>query len=173
MEMNTREIIVPIRDTTIGEFVDILTRYNENGEVIEVVETPLVKNIITTPISTLMAGLIKGDYAGNNSYWAVGTGTQASSPFLTNLVAEYSRKKVTIVFVDAGNSVSTTPTNRLLMTVSWAKGELGTVVLSEFGLFSGTNTALPNGGLMLDYVPHAPISLDSTLSLSRKIYFTF
>jgi hypothetical protein len=40
-----------------------------------------------------MAGLIQGLYVGNNSYWALGTGIQASSPNLTNLVAEYNRKK--------------------------------------------------------------------------------
>jgi hypothetical protein len=171
--MSEYQEIFPIQSVIIGKFVDTITRYDEFDNVIESVETAPVKNIITVPISTLVAGLLKGEYAGNFSFWAVGTGQQASSPYLTNLVAEYNRKQVAINFVDNNNAVSTTPTNRLIMTISWAKGELGTVQLTEFGLFSGTGASAPNGGLMLDYVPHAPISLDSTLSLSRKIYFTF
>lgn len=155
-----------------GEFVDTITVYHENGDTTEI-ELPVQHNIITLPISTLMAGLIKGDFSGNYSFWAVGKGSQTASPYLTNLVNEHSRKQVSINYVDNNNAVSTTPTNRLVMAVSWGKGELGTVTLTEFGLFSGTNAGLANGGYMLDYVSHAPISLDGTLSLSRKIYFTF
>lgn len=165
--------LYPVPYLAVGVFTDTITRYDENNNITEVVETKPKKNIITTPISTLIAGLIKGDYAGNNAFWAVGTGSQASSPFLTNLVAEYNRKQVTISYVDTNNAVTTTPTNRILMNVSWAKGELGIVTLTEFGIFSGTNASSAAGGLMLDYVPHAPISLDSTLSLARRIYFTF
>lgn len=163
----------PLPLNATGIFVDTITRYDEQGNIVEVIETEPKKNIITTPISTLIAGLIKGDYAGNNSFWAVGTGSQASSPFLTALVSEFNRKQVTISYVDSNNTITTTPTNRILMNVSWAKGELGTVTLTEFGIFSGTNASQASGGLMLDYVPHAPISMDSTLSLARKIYFTF
>jgi hypothetical protein len=161
-----------IRDVK-GEYTDEIVRYNEQGEIVETLVTPLKSNIITLPISTLMAGLIQGTYLGNNSYWAVGTGTQSSSASLTNLVAEYSRQKVTIQFVDQTNSVSAVPTNRIVMATNWAKGALGTVTLSEFGIFSGTNANVASGGLMMDYVPHAPISLDLTTALSRKIYFQF
>lgn len=163
----------PIPLNAVGIFVDTITRYDDQDNILEVIETKAKKNIITTPISTLIAGLIKGDFSGNNSYWAVGTGSQASSPFLTALVAEYNRKQVTINYVDTNNAVTTTPTNRILMNVSWAKGELGVVTLTEFGIFSGTNASSAGGGLMMDYVPHAPLSFDSTLSLARRIYFTF
>jgi hypothetical protein len=157
-----------------GEFTDEIIRYSEDSdEIVEIIQTPITSNIITTPISILMAGLIQGLYLGNNSYWAIGTGTQASSPNLTNLVSEYSRLQVTIQFVDQSNSVSATPTSKLAMGASWGKGVLGTVTLSEFGIFSGTNANLANGGLMMDYVPHAPISLDLNTALSRKIYFQF
>lgn len=162
----------PLPQSIIGIYVDTITRETENGEVL-VIETEPKKNIITTPISTLIAGLIKGDYQGNNCYWAVGTGSQASSPNLTSLVAEYNRKLVTINYVDTNNAITTTITNRLVMNASWAKGELGIVSLTEFGLFSGTGASVAGGGLLMDYVPHAPISLDSTLSLARRIYFTF
>lgn len=167
-----KESASQLRHTIIGEFVDTVTTHHENGET-TVVEMPMRKNIITVPISTLMAGLIEGTFIGDYSFWAVGTGSQAASPYLTNLVAEYTRKQVTVAFVDANNATSSTPTNRLVMNVSWAKGELGVVTLTEFGLFSGSNAGVVNGGYMMDYVPHAPISMDATLSLSRKIYFTF
>lgn len=173
MKENIMDVKLDISHILIGEFVDTLTRYDEQGNVVEVIEKPMQKNIITKPISILMAGLIQGKYLGNNAYWAVGTGSQASSPDLTNLVAEFSRKKASIQFVDNSNSVTVIPTNRLIMSVSWAKGELGVVTLTEFGLFSGDGASSASGGLMMDYVPHAPISLDATLSLSRKIYFTF
>lgn len=160
-------------DFVVGEFIDTITKFNDDGEVIEIEERPLTKNIITTPISTLVAGLILGEYSGNNSFWAVGTGAQTSSPFLSQLVAEFARKQVSIGFVDLNNAATATPTGRIVMTASWAKGELGTVTLTEFGIFSGTGASQSDGGLMMDYVPHQPISLDSTLSLSRKIYFQF
>lgn len=162
-----------LKDCIIGEFIDTITRFDADDNIVEVFETPLRSNIITVPVSILMAGLLKGTYVGNNCFWAVGTGSQASSPFITNLVAEYSRKQVAISFVDNTNNVTVTPTGKLVMNVSWAKGELGVVTLTEFGIFSGTNANLANGGLMMDYVPHAPLSLDSTISISRKIYFTF
>lgn len=161
-----------IHEKVVGIYVDTITKHLDNGETV-VTESEPKKNIITVPISTLIAGLIKGDLAGNNSFWAVGTGSQASSPFLTNLVAEYNRKQVTISYVDTNNAITTTPTNRIVMNVSWGRGELGIVTLTEFGLFSGTTASQANGGLMIDYVPHGPLSLDSTLSLARRIYFTF
>ena len=164
---------INIQGTVIGEFIDVITRYDERGEVVAVEERPLTKNIITAPISTLVAGLIQGTYAGNYSFWAVGTGSQTSSPNLSNLVAEYARKQVAIAFVDQNNANTNTPTGRIIMTVSWAKGELGTVTLTEFGIFSGAGASQSGGGLMMDYVPHQQISLDSTLSLARKIYFQF
>jgi hypothetical protein len=167
------EVQIDVLNQTKGVFVDTIIRYNEEGEIVEMVETEPKSNIITVPISTLMAGLIQGTYVGNFSFWAIGTGSQASSPNITSLVAEYNRKQVTIQFVDQNNAVSIVPTSRVVMAASWAKGELGVVTLSEFGIFSGTNANMANGGLMLDYVPHGPITLDTGTSLSRRIYFTF
>lgn len=161
------------QQAVVGEFQDTITRYDESDNVVEVQEMPVQHNMITVPISTLMAGLIQGTFQGNYSFWAVGEGQTASSPYLTNLVREYSRKQVTISFVDGNNALSQVPTNRIMMTVAWAKGELGNVNLTEFGIFSGTNANQPNGGLMLDYVPHQPIGMTDTMALSRKIYFTF
>lgn len=168
----SKVIQYPLKDVVTGYYQDIITRY-DGDEIVEQIVTPLAKNIITTPISIWVAGLVKGDLAGNNSYWAVGTGSQTSSPFLTGLVAEYNRKKVAISYVDNNNAITTTPGGRLVMNVSWAKGELGTVTLTEFGLFGGTDAAQAGAGLMIDYVPHGPLSLDSTLSLARNIYFSF
>lgn len=159
--------------TVIGEYSDIIKRYDEENNVIEEIVTPLKKNIITIGISQYAAGLIQGLYTGNYAFWAVGTGSQPNSPNTSQLVAEYSRKQVAVNFVDNTNSIVTTPTTKIVMAVSWAKGELGTVTLTEFGIFAGTGANIANGGIMLDNVNHAPISLDSTLSLSRKIYFSF
>ena len=170
------EVNVDIKSTIKGEYQDEIIRYDEIGRIVEKIVTPIRHNIITVGISTLVAGLIQGFYAGNNSFWAVGIGSQTQSPNLATLVNEYTRKQCTISFVDQNNAITTSPTNRIMMTASWVKGELSqgsTVILTEFGIFSGFQANLPNSGLMMDYVPHAPLSIDDTLSLSRKIYFTF
>lgn len=170
--MSNHEII-NLKNIVKGEYIDTIVKYDADGNVIESIVTEKKSNIIVSTISTYMAGLIQGAYTGAYLFFALGTGSQTPTPSITVLVNEYTRQQAQIQFVDSNNVISLTPTNIILVSASWSQGQLGTVGLTEFGIFGGTNANLTNGGLMLDYVAHNLISIDPSIGISRKLYFTF
>lgn len=159
-----------------GHWQDVIVR-KEPGKPEEVIVTPLTHNEIVTTVSQLMAGLFVGTYQSNYLFFALGTGSQGMSIDVTNLVSEVSRKQVTIGYVDSNNNITTSPTSNIVCSVSWAEGELASgnnvVSLTEFGIFGGSGANTANGGLMVDYVAHSPISINAYTSISRKVYFSF
>jgi hypothetical protein len=160
-----------------GTWQDQITKYDKNGNIVEVVTTPIKNNIIVNTISTLMAGLFTGQYQTDYFFYAIGTGTQGMSINVTGLVAEYTRQQATVGFIDNNNNPSSTPTNRVIIAANWPAGTIATgsnvVILTEFGIFGGTGANAANGGLEVNYVSHSPISIDSSTSISRSVYFTF
>lgn len=160
-----------------GTWQDEITKYDQNGNVIEVIKSEIKNNIVVNSISQLMAGMFTGLYQTNYLFYAVGTGTQGMSIDVNGLVAEYTRQQATIGFIDNNNNPSTAPTTRIVVAANWPQGTLATgsnvVILTEFGIFGGTGANVANGGLEMNYVSHSPISIDSSTSISRKVYFSF
>lgn len=168
---------ISISNSLKGRWQDEITKYDTDGNIISVSKTEIKNNIVVNSVSQLMAGFFTGLYTTDYFFYAIGTGTQGMSINVSGLVAEYTRKQVTVAFVDGNNNVSATPTNRVVVAANWVAGELATgtnvVTLTEFSIFGGTNANFANGGLAINYVAHNPISIDSSTAIARKVYFTF
>lgn len=148
----------------------------------DIIEERVYNNIVVSRCSILIANLIKGGTNGVQ-YFAVGKGSDSwnnnSLPEPTEndtkLLSETYRKQIrpeNIVFITGSNEVSSTPTNRLQISVvfdeSEANGEL-----RELGLFGGNATGTRDSGYMLNRKIHALITKTSAMKLERIIRFTF
>lgn len=142
------------------------------------------RNLIVATCSTLLACLVKGEsgYAGA-TYWAVGSGSDTWSDVTppspsssdTQLTAETYRKAITsgdMVFLDSGNNVSATPTNKIQITVTFLEAEANGA-LREFGIFGGLASGTANSGYMINHKIHPLIYKTSALQLERVLRITF
>jgi hypothetical protein len=132
--------------------------------------TPWSDRLIVASFSLLLAQLVMGNGLGTGpnssyvgaSYMALGTGQAswdtsgppAPTTSQTQLVNEPAtgnfRKPVQAQMVDASGNVTTTPTNRVLVSAVFNVGEANGQ-LRELGLFGGNATLAPNSGLLIDY----------------------
>jgi len=141
-------------------------------------------NLVVEQISVAIACLMKSQ-AGYSGllYWAVGSGLETWSdddppdPVETDsmLAAETYRKAITsadMIFIDANNIESVTPTNRIQVTVTFGSAEANGK-LKEFGLFAGTATAVSNTGLMINHKTHQLITKTSIVELAYTLRLTF
>lgn len=161
-----------------GEFKDTI-KYKDGR-----VEIKEDKNLIVNGIFNLITSLLadKGGYNGLQ-YWAIGQGEGSwnnDSPPLptdndTNLVSEIGRKALDptlISWVNADNSNSTTPTNKLKVRISFGYNEcVGT--WREFGLFGGNATTTKDSGIMINHKNHGAIVKTTEMEIEREIVFTF
>lgn len=162
----------------IGEVTDRLI----DAKTGELIEERVYNNLVVDSCSTLISGLMKGALSGIQ-YFAVGSGSNswnnASLPEPANgdtkLLNETFRKQVQatdIKFIDSSNQVSTNPTNRLQVSVTFDESEANGE-LRELGIFGGNATATRNSGYMLNRKIHALIYKTNGMKLERIIRFTF
>lgn len=163
---------------TKGEFRD--TIYYADGSV-EVTEWN--RNLIVTGINNLIAALFKGQsgYSGIG-YWAIGSGqaswdTSLQNPTAsgTKLVTEFARKAIpasAITFLTSSDTVSSTVTNRLQITLTFEESEANGS-WREFGIFGGNATATKDSGIMINHKTHSIIPKSNSMRIERQIRFTF
>lgn len=166
---------------SIGELRDIIKDAN-TGEIIEVHEWE--KNIIVKDIGILVACLMKGHpgYSGM-LYWAVGSGLGTwdnMNPPLPSaddhkLVNEIGRKAIpsaSISFVDANGNVSASPTNRLLITLSFGENDCNGE-WREMMIVGGNATSTKDSGVAINHKTHQFIGKTTNVTVDRQIRFTF
>lgn len=178
--MNCNESVYERRKPK-GEITDVL-RDKETGEVIERREG---FNLIVDNCYKLIASLMGGmtGYAGI-SYWENGTGLSSwdSSPvepdatdsgLVTPLAG--ARKEIQasdVNWLNADNSISLTPTNRIQIHVVFESTE-SNGSLREFGLFGGDATTVSNSGIMINHKIHPELVKQNTQTLERTLRLTF
>lgn len=163
-----------------GEVIDTLIYSDGRREQIR----PMDFNLVVDSCSKLIACLIKGQsgYSGA-TYWAVGSGSgswnDASPPSPSSadaqLLVETMRKQIqpaNIVFLDASNVVTATPTNKIQITVTFLEAEANGA-LREFAIFGGNATATLNSGIIINRKIHPIIWKTSGMKLERMLRFTF
>lgn len=162
----------------IGEFTD--TIYHADGRV-EVIEG---QNTIINDIGKLIACLFKGQSGyGRLGYWAIGSGSDSwdnvnptpATPADTGCVAELGRKAIRaedIKFIDSGNQVTETVTNRLQITVTFTEEECNGV-WREFAIYGGNATTTKKSGIAINHKNHGIMVKTNTMVIERQIRFTF
>lgn len=141
-------------------------------------------NIVVDNLSVAIACLMKREtgYYGL-LYWAVGSGLETwpedappnPSETDTSLETETYRKAITtndIIFIDANNAVSASPTNRLQATVTFSTSEANGKLM-EFGLFAGNASSTSASGIMVNHKTHPLITKTSVMQLEYVIRMTF
>lgn len=140
-------------------------------------------NLVVDSCSKLIAALMLGNGYKGVQYFAVGKGSPnwaneaPPSPSATavKLVAETFRKEIPrdgICFIDFANKVSTTPTNRIQIKVTFEENEANGE-LRELGIFGGNATKTANSGVMVNCKIHPLICKTTGMKLERIIRFTF
>lgn len=141
-------------------------------------------NLVVDSASILIACLMKGkEGIGGVKYFAVGKGSSNWSneaPPLpdaptSHLVAETYRKVINpadVVFIDAANEVSQSPTNRIQITVTFNENEANGE-LREIGIFGGDATDKADSGIMVNCKYHPLIYKTTGMKLERIVRFTF
>ena len=146
-----------------------------------------VRNYVNTVVddcSRLIASLMKGQ-AGHKgiTYWAVGSGAgtwdNANPPEPTvgdtRLFNETFRKAINasdITFLDSSNNPTTSVTNKLQISVTFAEEEANGE-LREFGLYGGNATSNKDSGVMINRKTHGLIYKTSGMRLERTIRIVF
>lgn len=126
-------------------------------------------NLVVNKFYDLVGGLLKGQASfGGILYWAIGEGEGTSwdslTPAerdakslvtLTTLYNEIARVAVSISYLDAALSPTSTITNRLQITASFGASLSG--YLREFSLFGGDATVSLDSGYMVNHKAHVVI----------------
>lgn len=156
----------------------------KNGELIDVIES---SNLVVDSCSVLLAGLMSMKNTNGIQYWAIGSGsatwdemwstpsTPTPVPTATKLTAEIYRKKINasdIKYVDEAGEDSSSPTNRIKITIIVSESE-GNGDWREFGLFGGGATEAKDSGIMIDHKIHKILSKTSEISVTRSIVLEF
>jgi hypothetical protein len=178
--MHVERIAAPLR----GIYRDIVT--GRDGRVVH--DSGWNANTVVDSCRTLLAGFVRNASAGGISFLAVGqgeptwdsSGAPAPDPATTNdLVNRFSETvpaaDLVLEYLDAGDNVTGTPTNRLQVTATLPPGfpaalpGLSTYPLREFGLFG----SLDGADLMINCIRHPVIHKDEGSSLIRvvRLYF--
>lgn len=162
----------------IGEYVD--TIHYSDGRV----EVREAQNCIINDIGKLIACLLKGQSGYSRlGYWAIGKGLDSwdnvnppqAQPSDTGCVNEIGRKAIptnSIVFLDSGNQVSSTPTNRIQITLTFTEDDCNGT-WREFAIFGGNATTTRNSGIAINHKNHSILIKTNTMVVERQIRFTF
>lgn len=141
-------------------------------------------NLVVDGIYKLITSLLsnKSGYKGLG-YWAIGEGlsswnsTTPPSPSEsdTRLTAEIGRVEISasnMVWLDESNEVSSTPTNKLRVRVTFGNSAcVGS--WREFGIFGGDATSTRDSGIMINHKTHGLIVKTAEMEIEREIIFTF
>jgi hypothetical protein len=162
-----------------GKYRDIITYEDGRVEI-----KPWDYNCIINDVVKLITCLFKSQsgYAGL-TYWAVGSGVSTwdstnppvAVPTDTKCINEIGRIAIPtsgIEFLDSNGVVTTTVTNCIRVTVTFAPTDcIGT--WREFSIFGGNATATLNSGIAINHKNHAVLSKTNTMTVQRQIIFTF
>lgn len=143
-------------------------------------------NIVVDRASIYIASLLKGQAGfGAIGFWEVGSGNASwndaspPNPVKTDvgLLTPTFRKAILpadIIFIDANDNPSATPTNRLEIKVKFGVNEANGY-LREFGLFGGQGAVLGTlgSGYMVNRKTHGVIFKTAGIELERIIRFTW
>lgn len=162
----------------IGEYVD--TIYHADGRV----EVREAQNCIINDIGKLIACLFKGQSGYSRlGYWAIGQGLDSwdnvnppsAQPSDTGCVNEIGRKAIpseNIVFLDSGNRVTSTVTNRIQITLTFTESDCNGT-WREFAIFGGNATSTRNSGIAINHKNHSILVKTNSMVIERQIRFTF
>jgi len=156
------------------------------GKITLIKEIDWKSNLITEPMTRLLAGLMKneGSFSGGILFHAVGEGLPSFDVTLpdptfaqTTLVNEHFRKAPdSITFLDPGGTPTVTITNVIRTTTTFAfldgPGLNGKFMRTQ-GLFGGDATSALNSGFLANAINHIRIFKDATIQIVRSIEFTF
>ncbi|MMZ51289.1 hypothetical protein D1872_130240 [compost metagenome] len=142
-------------------------------------------NVVLSAFSRLIAALVKGEAGYKGAmYWEVGSGNStwndqappSPSETDTGLLTPLFRKAIQpgdMRFLQAdGTTTSTTPTNRLEISVTFGTSEANGY-LREFAIYGGNATATLGSGIPINRKTHGVIYKTSSIELKRTIKFTF
>lgn len=149
-------------------------------------KTELKANLITEPITRLLAGLMKneGSFGGGILYHALGTGLPAwdsvlPPPVFSQVALEteiFRKAPDAITFLDIANLPTATVTNKIRVTTTFDFNDgpgLNGNYIREQGLFGGDATLTFDSGKLVDAIHHVKIFKDSSIRLVRTIELTF
>ena len=141
-------------------------------------------NLVVENLSVAIACLMKrqAGYSGI-LYWGIGSGLTSwaednpPSPKDTDqkLENEFFRKAINIsdmVFINADNTVSEVPTNRIQASIVFDETEANGKMM-EFAIFAGNATTAVNSGFMINHKTHPAIHKTNLVKLEKTIRFTF
>lgn len=161
-----------------GESID---RIYKRGKLVDEI---VGHNLVVNSFLNLVMCLLKkqSGYSGIQ-YWAVGSGqaswdslTDLPSPALADkaLVNEIGRVSIPtsgMTFLTAAGATTTTPTNILQISRTFAENECNGV-WREFGLFGGNATATLRSGVMINKRYHKVITKTDEMVINRIMKFT-
>lgn len=169
-----------------GMWRDEVWRKRPDGSIYLQEKSELSANLITEPITRLLAGLMKNEptFPNGIAFHAVGSGlvswdTALPAPTFaqTQLVTEIFRKAPdSISYLDGGGLPTLTITNKIRVktTFDFLDGPgLNGNFIREQGLFGGDATSTLNSGKLIDAINHVKIFKDATIRLVRQIELTF
>jgi hypothetical protein len=163
-----------------GEIYDVLRNVVTGEEWVVTDE----KNLIVDGFYILLAALLKRQSGWSGlTYWENGSGnaswdttpvspTTSDTALVTPL--EGGRKEIAtsdIIWLDASNIESATPTNKIQITVSFGTSE-SVGWHREFALFGGEATATSNSGTMINSKRHNKFEKTSEQELTRRLRIT-
>ena len=165
-----------------GRYQDTLISLDEEGnEIREVmpwrdnqVQDSALK-IIAERVGDLSAQQAFEDYLPIK-YMALGTGTSTAQAYdAETLETEVERVEADglVNFIDNGGAVSSTPTNKIAVTVNINAGQANGHTLTEFGLVGGDATDVVNTGYLFNWVRHTPIAKTPLVTIERVVEITF
>lgn len=159
-----------------GEFRDVI-RYADG----RVETTEWSSNVIVNDVNKAIAYALA--QKGGATYWAVGKGEDhwdnttppSPQPTDTRLTGEIGRKQIlpsNITFLDSRGEPSSTPTNVLLIKVTFTSSDCNGA-WREFAIVGGNATSSINTGILINHKTHKLITKDSNMEIERQMKFTF
>jgi len=158
-------------------------RIYKHGRLVK--DTGWVPNQVQNTNAILLASLCKNrsGYDGFQ-YFALGEGLASwdssppSQPYSdTTLTSEVFRKSIPVPTITFRHPItgalSATQTNVIQVDVTIGTGEANGYALREFAVFGGNATVVVDSGLMVDWITHARIDKNSSISIDRSVKFTY
>jgi hypothetical protein len=151
------------------------TLYRANGDVI----TSVMENTVVNGLSKFLGALFKGQAGINPSYYfTFGEGLPSWDSNIpdvdlnsTKLTTEIYRKLIPVSdihYLDEGDNITASITNKIRMSVRLGSGE-GTGRIREFGIMAGNATSQINSGILINKKHHALVTKGESDILERSI----
>lgn len=150
-------------------------------------EHRLHKNLIVNAGAVLLAGMLMGASGTTLTHLAIGRGVgngtqnapESAKPSATQLREEaYRTPLTTATYADLNNASGLTVvrgerSNKVIFAAELGVTGLGTVPITEAGLFGGANANARNGGEMFNWVVFPVINKPDAMNLTFRWSLTF